>query len=53
LDTVLGLGKTVDDFDIYFGGQGGFDISKCVLQRTHEEICVFRDGMYLSRLVAK
>jgi hypothetical protein len=44
LDIVEGLVKTVDIFDKSIsgggggGGQGGFDISKCALQRTHEEI---------------
>jgi hypothetical protein len=41
LDTVEGAVKTVNVFDIYFGGQGGFNISKCALQRTHEEaLCI-------------
>jgi hypothetical protein len=41
LDIVEGLVKTFDVFDSYFGGQGSVDISKCALQRTHEDtLCI-------------
>jgi hypothetical protein len=41
LDIVEGLVKTVDVFDKSISGrQGGVDISKCALQRTHEETLV-------------
>jgi hypothetical protein len=52
LDTVEGLVKTVDVFDRSISGrQGGFDISKCALQKRMRKPYVFRDRIYLSRLV--
>jgi hypothetical protein len=42
LDIVEGLVKTVDVFGKSISeGQGGADISKCALQKTHEEtLCI-------------